>query len=121
MRLFNKKRGPLAVTLNNGTSLLFKGKSWTEVPSGQESSPLLFHYIKIGLLYKEVLKEKKVKEILKKEEIILEKIQNSLPVIEVKEVKEEVVEEPSVKTDEIVSEVEIEVKSTKKSKKNNIA
>ena len=54
MKVYNKIRGPLAVTLADGRSLILASKIWTEIPQGFENASLIFHYLKKGYIYKEI-------------------------------------------------------------------
>ncbi len=105
MRLYNTTRGPLAVTLNNGKSMIFRAKHWTEVPADQESSSLLFHYINKGLLHREVVLLKAPTKVLK---VVIPKTIEvaDTKVIFVKEIKPEIKHEVAAEVVPIVSEVE---------------
>lgn len=51
---YNRKNGPLSITLADGTSHFFPPKKRTNVEANLESSPALLKYLKKGYLHKEI-------------------------------------------------------------------
>ena len=45
MKVYNKTRGPLAVTLADGRSLILASKIWTEIPQGFENASLILKHL----------------------------------------------------------------------------
>ncbi len=124
-KYYNRKNGPLAITLLDGRTHYFPAREMTEISGDLESSPMLLRYIRKGHLHREVLIIKKesnkgVNLSFSKETAITVAIETKPVVVSQEEIKPEAVIEPELPiTDEIENTESEEVKETIKRRKKS--